>query len=97
MARFAIRVPSVDDLLDPYSAEPVERRQLRDEVRERILLAWIDTRDERPTHLTVQLPADAGRAGLERELEAAIRHDLETTAAESSGSGRSPEASGARP
>lgn len=83
MARFAIRVPSEDDLLDPYSAEPLERRPLRDEVRERILLAWIDTREERPTHLTVQLPADAGRAGLERRLETAIRHDLEETATES--------------
>ena len=83
MARFAIRVPSVDDLLDPYSVEPLERRPLRDEVRERILLAWIDTREERPGHLTVQLPAAEGRQGIEGHLEAAIRHDLEATAAES--------------
>jgi hypothetical protein len=48
----AIRVPSVDDLLDPYSVEPLEQRPLRDEMRERILLAWIDTREERPSHLT---------------------------------------------
>lgn len=83
MAKFAIRVPSVDDLLDPYSVEPLERRPLRDEVRERILFAWIETREERPSHLTVQLPAAEGRQGVEGHLEAAIRHDLEATAAES--------------
>lgn len=83
MAKFAIRVPSLDDLLDPYSVEPLERRPLREDVRERILYAWIDTREERPSHLTVQLPADGGGQGLDRRLEAAIRHDLEATAAES--------------
>jgi hypothetical protein len=79
VARFAIRVPSVDDLLDPYSAEPLELRPLTDDVRERILDAWIDTRDERPGRLTVEVPADQRRNGLGRQLEKAIRHDLEET------------------
>jgi hypothetical protein len=79
VAEFAIRVPSVDELLDAYSVEPLERRPLRDEVRERILRAWIDTREERPRHLTVQLPTDERRPGLESDLEAAIRNDLSQT------------------
>ena len=79
MATFAIRIPSVDDLLDPYSAEPLERRPLREEVRERLLREWIDTRDERPSHLIVQLPTDLRRDDLGREMAAAIRNDLERT------------------
>ncbi len=79
MARFAIRVPSVDDLLDPYSPEPLELRPLNDEVRERILDAWIDTRDERPPGLTVELPSEQRREGLGKQLEGAIRRDLEET------------------
>lgn len=83
VARFAIRAPSVEDLLDPYSVEPLERRPLRDDVREQILYAWIDTREERPSHLTVLLPADEAREGIDRRLESAIRHDLEATYEES--------------
>jgi hypothetical protein len=79
VAGFAIRVPSVDELLDPYSVEPLDRRPLREGVRERILRAWIDTREERPHHLTVELPVSESRAGLGARLEAAIRHDLAAT------------------
>jgi hypothetical protein len=79
VAEFAIRVPSVDELLDPYSVEPRERRPLRDDVRERILRAWIDTRDERPSHLTVELPAGEKRGGLDADLTEAIRNDLSRT------------------
>lgn len=79
MSRFAIRVPAVDDLLDPYSVEPLARRPLTDEVRERILDAWIDTRDERPQRLIVEMPAELRRHGLDTELEAAIRADLQET------------------
>ena len=62
MAEFAIRVPGLDYLLDPYSAEPLERRPLTDEIRERIFDVWVDTRDERPRQLTVELPRScAGR------------------------------------
>jgi hypothetical protein len=79
VARFAIRVPSVDELLDPYSVEPLELRPLRDEVRERILYAWIETRDERPSHLTVELPEEERRHRLGERLEGAIRNDLAAT------------------
>src|SRR6478735_2851136 len=79
MAEFAIRVPSVDELLDAYSVEPLERRPLRDDVRDRILRAWIDTREERPSHLTVELPANERRAGLDADLKEAIRQDLSRT------------------
>lgn len=77
MLAFAIRVPSVDDLFDRFSAEPLDSRPLSDEVRERILRAWIDTRDERPDHLTVELPESERREGLGERLQGAIRHDLE--------------------
>jgi hypothetical protein len=80
---FGIRVSSVDDLLDPYSVEPLERRPLRDEVRDLILSAWIDTREERPSHLLVQMPADQRRPDLDRRLSEAIRNDLEATYEES--------------
>jgi hypothetical protein len=81
--KFGIRVASVDDLLDPLSVEPLEERPLRDEIRERILYAWIDTREERPGHLVVQMPADQRRPELDRSLPAAIRNDLEQTYEES--------------
>jgi len=83
MPEFAIRVPSVDELLDAYSVEPLERRPLRDDVRERILRTWIDTREERPSHLTVELPANERRAGLDADLKEAIRQDLSRTYQES--------------
>jgi hypothetical protein len=78
---FAIRAPSIDDLLDPYSSEPLERRPLRDEVRERILRAWIDTREERPSHLSVELPAAQRGERLATRLEQAIRTDFAQTEA----------------
>jgi hypothetical protein len=80
--RFAIRVPTVDDLLDPYSVEPLERRPLTDEVRERILDAWIDTREERPEKLTIEMPDALRGDGLADKLQAAIRSDLQETSAE---------------
>jgi hypothetical protein len=76
---FAIRAPSVDDLLDPYSAEPIGRRPLREEVRDRILRAWIDTREQRPSHLSVELPAALKRGDLGAKLRDAIRNDLVAT------------------
>lgn len=83
MFRFAVRAPAIDYLLDPYSAEPLERRPLTDEIRERILDAWIDTREERPEKLIVEVPAELRRDGLAKQLEAAIRADLRETSAES--------------
>jgi hypothetical protein len=83
MAKFGIRVASVDELLDPYSVEAVEHRPLRDEVRDLILYEWIDTREERPSSLVVQMPADQRRPDLDRHLSTAIRSDLEETYEES--------------
>ena len=79
MAPFAIRAPSVDALLDPYSVEPLERRPLQEEVRDRVLRAWIDTRRERPSHLSVELPASERQGDLGSRLQAAIRNDLART------------------
>ncbi len=76
MLAFAIRVPSVEDLFDPFSTEPLDQRPLRENVRERILRAWIDTREDRPEHLTVELPEGERRDGLGERLQEAIRHDL---------------------
>ena len=56
MGGFAISVNSIDDLFDQFSAEPLADRPLREEVRERILRVWIDTRDERPEHLVGRAP-----------------------------------------
>jgi hypothetical protein len=82
VSRFAIRVPTIDDLLDPYSVEPLERRPLTDAIRERILEAWIDTREERPERLTIELPTELRRDGLGGQLESAIRTDLQETSEE---------------
>jgi len=74
---FAISVNSIDDLFDQFSAEPLADRPLREEVRERILRVWIDTRDERPEHLAVELPIGERREGLGDGVREAIRNDLE--------------------
>jgi len=79
VAAFAIRVPSVDDLLDPYSTEPLERRPLRDEIRDRILLEWIDTREERPSHLSVELPAQERQRASAASIQEAVRNDFVET------------------
>jgi hypothetical protein len=84
VAEFAIRVPGLDYLLDPYSAEPIERRPLTDEIRERILDVWVDTREERPEQLTVELPSGLREEGLGAKLESAIRRDLQETSEETS-------------
>jgi hypothetical protein len=77
---FAIRVTTPDELFDAYSAAPLENRPLSDEVRSRILAAWIDTRDERPSHLSVELPPDQREEHLASRIEEAIRYDfVETT------------------
>ncbi|GIK76906.1 MAG: hypothetical protein KJ006_11040 [Thermoleophilia bacterium] len=76
-AAFAISVNSIDDLFDPYTAEPLASRPLRAEVRERILRAWIDSREERPDHLSVELPVGQRRAGVGEDVRDAIRSDLE--------------------
>lgn len=80
MEPFAIRVSTPDELFDEYSAAPLENRPLTDEVRSRILSAWIDTRHDRPSHLSVELPADQREEHLASRIEEAIRYDfVETT------------------
>jgi hypothetical protein len=76
VAEFAIRAPSIGDLFDPFSTGPLQDRPLREEVRERILRVWIDTREERPEYLTVELPEQQRRDDLAPKVEEAIRNDL---------------------
>ncbi len=78
-ASFAIRVPSLDYLIDPYGVGPTSERPLTDEVRERILWAWIDTREGRPDHLTIEVPGELRRDRLAEDLKMAVRKDLEET------------------
>jgi hypothetical protein len=80
MAALAIRVPSVQALFDAWSAEPLERRPLSDEARERIVDAWSEARKQKDAapRLTLALPAGERREGLEASLLAAVRHDMET-------------------
>jgi hypothetical protein len=76
----AIRVPSVEALFDAWSAEPLARRPLSDEARERIVDEWTHARkggDGTPA-VALRLPAAERREGLEATIEAAVRHDMET-------------------
>jgi len=82
-AHFAIRAPSLDYLIDPYSVGAISERPLTDEVRERILWAWIDSREGRPEHLTLELPAELRRDTLAEQVKKAVRRDLEETYRES--------------
>ncbi len=82
MAELAIRVPSVEALFDAWSAEPLERRPLSDEARERIVDAWTQARKhatESPT-VALSLPESERREGLEDTIAAAVHHDMETMA-----------------
>jgi hypothetical protein len=80
MAEVAIRAPSVEALFDAWSPEPLPTRPLGDEARERIVDAWAEARKEeaRPTSLLLILPAGERREGLDEEILAAVRLDLET-------------------
>lgn len=79
MAAVAIRVPSVEALFDAWSPEPLERRPLGDEARQRIIDAWIEAgkRKRPPDGLTLMLPASERSEGLEDSILAAIRRDME--------------------
>ena len=85
MAELAIRVPSVEALFDAWSAEPMERRPLSDEARERILDAWTQARKQATGDPTVSLslPAAERRDGLEETIAAAVHNDMETMAVDS--------------
>ena len=82
MAELAIRVPSVEALFDGWSAEPLPRRPLSDEARERIVDAWAHERKRAtsaPT-LTLRLPEAERLPDLDETIAAAVRCDMETMA-----------------
>jgi hypothetical protein len=76
----SIRVPSVEALFDAWSVEPLARRPLSDEARERIVDGWARVR-KRATgtpNLALMLPEAERRDGLDATISAAVRHDMET-------------------
>lgn len=82
MAELSIRAPSVDALFDVWSDEPLARRPLSDEARERIVDAWTRVRKHATGAPTValRLPETERREGLDATIAAAVRHDMETMA-----------------
>jgi hypothetical protein len=82
VAEVAIRVPSVDAMFDSWSVEPLARRPLSDEARERIVDGWTQVR-KRATgqpSLTLCLPEAERREGLDATMATAVRNDMETMA-----------------
>lgn len=85
MAELAIRVPSVEALFDAWSAEPLARRPLSDEARERIVDEWTRARkgaDGLPT-VALRLPEAERREGIDATIVAAVHNDMETMAVDS--------------
>jgi hypothetical protein len=82
VAELAIRVPSVEALFDAWSLEPLERRPLSDEARERIVDEWTQVRRhaKEPPTVALRLPESDRREGLEATIGAAVHHDMETMA-----------------
>lgn len=82
MAELTIRVPSVEALFDAWSPEPLERRPLSDEARERILDQWTQARRHAkgPPTVALRLPQSERREGLEGTIGAAVHHDMEAMA-----------------
>jgi hypothetical protein len=84
----AIRVPSVAELFDGWSIEPLAQRPLSDEVREHILDRWVRVRKGRsrvsggPT-LELRLPEEERSDGMAETIAAAVRNDLRTLAIDS--------------
>jgi hypothetical protein len=85
LAELAIRVPSVEALFDAWSAEPLARRPLSDEARERIVDEWTRARkgaDGLPT-VALRLPEAERREGIDATIVAAVHNDMETMAVDS--------------
>jgi hypothetical protein len=82
MTELAIRVPSVEALFDAWSAEPLARRPLSDEARERIVDAWARARKHATgtPMLALRLPDADRRSGLDEMIAAGVRHDMEAMA-----------------
>lgn len=80
-AEISIRVPSTAALFDAWSAEPLSRRPLSDEARERIVDAWSEVakkaRAETP-RLWLVLPTGERADTDETAIVGAVRADLET-------------------
>lgn len=85
MAEVAIRIPSVDALFDAWSVEPLARRPLSDEGRERIVDAWgqVRKRATGPPTLSLRLSEAERRPELEATIATAVRNDMETMAVDS--------------
>lgn len=85
MTELAIRVPSVAELFDGWSIEPLGQRPLSDEVRERILDIWVRARKgvTGPPTLELRLPEEERNDGLAETIAAAVRNDLRTMAIDS--------------
>jgi hypothetical protein len=85
LAELAIRVPSVEALFDAWSAEPLARRPLSDEARERIVDEWTRARKgaDGPPRVALRLPEAERREGLDATIVAAVHQDMETMAVDS--------------
>lgn len=81
MEEVALRVPSIGSLFDQWSAEPLERRPLDDDARERILDAWSEGKKGRqsPERLCLVLPESERKEGLGDSILAAFRFDMKET------------------
>jgi len=81
MSELHIRVPSIDDLLDPWSYAPMAQRPLQDEARDRIVEEWVEHRREGGVNaLVVLLPAREREEGVGDDVRAAIHNDMERMA-----------------
>ncbi len=80
MDEVSIRVPSLAALFDAWSVEPIERRPLSDEARQRIVDRWseVPTGVGGASVLLLLLPSTEQTEGLERAIIAGLRHDFET-------------------
>jgi len=82
VAELAIRVPTVESLFDPWSVEPLAKRPLSDEARERIVDEWTRVRKDatgKPT-VALRLPRSERSEGLEGTIATAVHRDMETMA-----------------
>src|ERR1700704_7100156 len=78
MAEVVIHAPSVDALFDEWSPEPIERRPLRDEVRDRIVEKWVEAkRTGGADALVLLLPATERRENLDEAVRNAVHADME--------------------
>jgi hypothetical protein len=73
---FAIRVSAIDELFEPLDARPVAERQLRDEVRLKLLDEWELVRESGPSILHIHAPASERPGTDEDAVGVAVRADL---------------------